>query len=196
MNLSFTPSIDLVLGNMFSGKSSEILKRLIVYHDLGLKVLYINSILDNRSETTFSTHNKIIGTIPFDSVKVEKLIYSNIDPYDVIAIDEASFFPDLLQCVLNWVEKHRKILIVGGLNGSYKREPFGQILDLVPYADTITKLSSFCSLCKDKNRTIKPAPFTLRTVSNTTDNILVGGKDTYLPVCRDCYLVNHNLVKS
>jgi thymidine kinase len=175
------------MGNMYCGKTSEILKRLVVYHEMGLKVLYINSVLDTRANVAFSTHNKIIGDIPFDSVKVEKLIYCDIVKYDVIAIDEASFFPDLKTCVLKWVEIEKKIVIVGGLNGDYKREPFGQLLDLVPYCDTITKLSSFCIPCKRERNIIKTAQFTLRTVDSKKE-ILVGGKESYLPVCRDCYL--------
>lgn len=152
-----------------------------------MKVLYINSDKDTRSNESFSTHNCTIGKIPFNSVKISLLSDIDISKYDVIAIDEASFFPDLKNNVLNWVEKQNKILIVAGLNGDYMRQPFGQINDLIPYCDSITKLTAFCINCKRKKNIIKSAHFTKRLLP-CDEKILIGGKDLYMPVCRNCFI--------
>ena len=166
--------------------TSEVIRRLIIYHEIGMKVLYLNTYLDNRADEPFSTHNETIGKVPFDSVKVKTLRDVDVDKYDVIAIDEAQFFGDLKEAVLEWVEKKRKIVILAGLNGDFRRQPFGQLNDMVPYADTVTKLSPFCVSCIKREKKMMPALFTKRTVENESE-ILIGGKEAYIPVCRECY---------
>lgn len=186
MSLSSFPSLDLIIGPMYSNKTTELIRRANIYHDLGLKVLYINSILDTRDDRAFSTHNRTLGNISFDSIKAKKLSECDISKYDVIALDESQFFPDLKENVLSWVEKEKKIVLVAGLSGDFRRENFGQIIDLVPLSDSVTKLYSFCSTCIIKKE-MKQAHFTKRIVRDEND-ILIGGKECYIPVCRECYL--------
>jgi thymidine kinase len=185
MNLSFTPSIDIIIGPMMCGKTSEVIRKLIIYHEMDMKVLYINHVVDTRSKQAVSTHNVTIGNIPFDSIKVEMLGLCDVGKYNVIAIDEAQFFEDLKEVVINWVEKQKKIVIVAGLNGDFRRQPFGQINDLITYCDTITKLTPFCVSCRKKG-VIRNALFSKRIISDNSE-ILIGGKDIYLPTCRECF---------
>jgi thymidine kinase len=152
-----------------------------------MKVLYINTELDTRSDNAFSTHNHTIGKIPFDAIKTDRLNNLEIKNYDVVAVDEAQFFPDLKDTVLAWVEKDKKIVIVAGLNGDFRRNQFGQILDLIPYSDNVIKLASFCMSCKQEKNTVKQAHFTKRIIQGNQE-ILIGGKDAYIPVCRECFL--------
>jgi thymidine kinase len=187
MNIQFCPSIDIIMGPMLSGKTSDVIRRLIIYHEMEMKVLYVNHTIDTRSNSAFSTHNATIGKIPFDSVKISSLDAYDVCKYDVIAIDEAQFFTDLKDTVLKWVEEQKKIVIVAGLNGDFRRHPFGQINDLVPYCDTITKLTPFCLVCRKKGA-IKPALFSKRIVKSDSD-VLIGGKEVYSPTCRECFLV-------
>jgi len=56
---------------------------------------------------------------------------------------------------------------------------------MIPYADTVTKLSPFCVKCI-REKKMKAALFTKRTVENDCE-ILIGGKESYIPVCRECY---------
>ena len=99
---------------------------------------------------------------------------------DVIAIDEAQFFPDLFEFTTRAADEGVEV-VVAGLDGDFKREPFGDILRLIPHADEVTKLRSECAICGT------PAPFTARKVSST-DQTLVGGAESYLPVCREHYI--------
>ena len=182
MNLSFLPSIDIIIGPMHCGKTSEIIRRLSIYYEMDMKVLYINSKLDTRSDKGFSTHNSTIGNVPFDCLKVMELSECDVSKYDVIAIDESQFFKGLKDTVLRWVEVDKKILIVGGLNGDYKRNAFGEINELISYSDSIIKLNSFCMMCRKKG-VMSSALFSKRIIEDKT-NILIGGKDIYLPTCR------------
>ena len=183
------PSLDIITGPMYSGKSTELLRRLSIFSEMGLKVLYINSSLASRSNKTFSTHNPSISNLGIiSSQKVDNLndIKEICKDYEVIGIDEAQFFKDLVEFVLSQTEEENKQVIVSGLNSDYLRKPFGFILNLIPYCDNITKLNSFCHICC-KNRQIIAAPFINREVKSNKQ-ILVGGKNEYYPLCRKCYL--------
>ena len=175
-----------VLGDFtVTHNTSEVIRRLIIFHEIGLKVLYLNTLLDTRADEPFSTHNETIGKVPFHSEKVKTLKEVDVSAYDIIAVDEAQFFGDLKEAVIEWVEKCGKSVLVAGLNGDYRREPFGQINAMIPYADTVTKLTPYCVSCIRKGK-MRPALFTKRTVSETSE-ILIGGKEAYIPVCRECY---------
>lgn len=187
--MNLIPSLDLIIAPMYAGKTTEIIRRLTIFHEMDMKVVYINSIKDSRTkdDNSFSTHNPTIKSIPFDSLKSETLNTINVSKYEVIGLDEASFFRDLKEIVLKWVEKEKKIVIVAGLNGDYQRKPFGQLLDLVPFCDNITKLTPFCLSCKKEKNEIRNALFTKRIVSSA-EKILIGDKEFYIPVCRQCFL--------
>jgi thymidine kinase len=174
---------------MYSAKTTELLRRLSIYNDIGKRVVYINTCLDDRSESTFSTHNKTIGSLPFNSLKVENLRSVDVSQYDVIGVDEAQFFQNLKDVVLDWVENRGKILVVAGLNGDFSRAPFGGIADLLPYCDGVMMLSPFCALCISKG-SMRSAHFTMRKKGVSGGVVVVGGKGCYDPVCRDCYLAS------
>lgn len=74
-----------------------------------------------------------------------------------------------------------KIVIVSALGGTYLREGFNSILDLVPKAEKIKQLHAICKLC------FHQASFTLRTISSHSTE-LIGGSEAYMPVCRECFL--------
>jgi len=106
----------------------------------------------------------------------------------VILINEGQFFDDLYDWVVEMVEYHNKKIYVCGLDGDSNRKKFGQMLDLVPMSDKVTKLKSLCVICKNGTK----APFTLRTTSSD-EQILIGSEETYKPVCRNCYIYNSNM---
>lgn len=55
------------------------------------------------------------------------------------------------------------------------------MLDIIPLADSVTKLTARCELCGKK------AYFTLRKTEETQTE-LIGGADVYMPVCRQHYV--------
>jgi thymidine kinase len=100
-----------------------------------------------------------------------------------IVIEEAQFFPDLYHIVIEMVEKRGKHVLVFGLDGDSERRPFGQVLDLIPVADKYTKLKAECRFCGDGTAAL----FTKR-FSADTEQVCVGGEETYKAVCRKHYL--------
>lgn len=59
-------------------------------------------------------------------------------------------------------------------------QPFGQILELVPCAETVVKLKAVCMVCYSE------AAFTKRLGSETAVEV-IGGTDKYMAVCRSCF---------
>jgi thymidine kinase len=107
-------------------------------------------------------------------------VFKNIE---YVIIEEAQFFPDLYDLVVEMVEKRRQHVIVFGLDGDSERRPFGQVLNLIPFADKYVKLYAECNLCGNHT----PAVFTKRT-SGAVGQVFVGGEDSYNAVCRKHYL--------
>jgi thymidine kinase len=189
--------LELIIGPMFAGKTSELKRRLNLYNEMNLKVAFINSIIDNRAaeEEGFSTHNKTLKKhCQFVYYKTNSLrdIWNQLLDVDVIGIDEGQFFSNLYNDVTELIDKYNKKIIVSGLDADADRQPFGEITRLVIMADSVKKLKPFCKLCRDDNRIVE-AVFTLRHTDNRNNdncnnNIDVGGSDKYFPVCRHCYL--------
>jgi len=174
--------LELIVGNMFSGKSSELIRRINREKCINKKILVVGYIQDNRyGQNTVSTHDNL----KVNCLKLEKLndITENmIQQYDSFFIDEGQFFSDLYTTVIKLVDTFKKHVVVSGLDGDFNRQPFGEILKLIPICDNLEKLKSYC--CKCNNGT--DAPFTKKK-SSSNSLIDIGGIDKYLPVCRYHY---------
>lgn len=175
-------SLELIIGPMFSGKSTELIRRIRLLQVIGKKVLVIKPNLDNRyNNDKLTTHN--FDTVEcFTFLELKDIPTNLILNYHTIIIDEGQFFPDLKETVINWLNNLSINIIIGGLDGDFNKEPIGSILELIPHADKCTKLNSLCNICKDGTE----APFSLRLVASK-DKILVGGSESYIPVCRKHY---------
>lgn len=184
--------LEIILGCMFSGKSTALLRKLTKFSEVGLKVLYINHALDTRTNTSFSTHSKLIQTtkLCFDSIKVDSFkegLSNIVDDYDVIGIDEAQFFgEEIVSFVIHLVETLKKDVLVASLDSTFERKIFGHVHKLMPYADSIIKLHAYCTYCFDTDKHLEMAIFSHR-VSEDTEEVVVGSS-IYKPVCRKCYL--------
>ncbi len=181
-------SLDLVVGPMWAGKSSYILSKIRRYKAIGWDVYVITNALDHRyGHYVISNHD----SDQFPAVAVRNLLpLRSEDKYrsaKLIILEEAQFFQDLVSFVLKAVEEDGKHVICVGLDGDSERRPFGDILKLVPYCDSLEKITSLCSECGDGT----PALFSYRCVS-TNEQIAVGSDDLYKPLCRKHYLEKKN----
>jgi thymidine kinase len=191
--------LELILGPMFSGKTTRLAQIYRTYTYIGKRVFVINYIDDRRygndtnlegTETVVEklyTHDKVtvpciytqtLSSIWLDS---ENLYYADMRAADVILINEGQFFVDLFDIVVALVEREHKSVYICGLDGDYQRKEFGQILQLIPYCDKVEKLQSLCSMCKNGKKAI----FSHR-ISSENDQIVIGN-DNYRPLCRSCY---------
>ena len=172
----------LILGCMFSSKTSKLLEYYYKYN-LKYKCLLISYIKDIRyGQNCISTHNKYSAkSLPLKSLDIfDTHYYKNAN---VILIDEGQFFQDIVEFAKKSVNEDDKILIISGLNGDYQKKKIGYINDLITEADDIEFQRAICHFCK----TPEDALFSLRIDKNNKEQILIGEKDIYVPVCRYHY---------
>jgi thymidine kinase len=186
--------LEIIMGTMFSGKTSYLLNKIALFVELNLKVLYINIDFDDRSELEFSTHNPIFNSSDFKNKDkmIENLTmskvrdFSNItfESYDIIMIDEAHFFEDIIKFTKKLLD-NKKHVIIATLIADYKGNKFGKVLDLIPICDEIVRLESYCIECS-KQKKINKAIYSKRITKNK-ESIDIGGSDKYIAVCREHY---------
>jgi thymidine kinase len=180
--------IEVILGCMFSGKTTELIRRVKRYTFMHKNCLVINSILDHRAEgDTVKTHeNTSYQAIKLDSLK-SFTATKHYQSADVIGIDECQFFSDLYEFVLQ-AEIDQKILILAGLDGDIERKPFGSILQCIPLCDEVVKLTAI-----DQDGSL--AIFTRRKDESVTKQVQIGSNDYYEAVSRKNYLAKKNITK-
>lgn len=175
--------IKLIIGPMFSGKSTALTTMVRKYGYKNKKTILVNHLGDKRYSDTgkIVTHEKAQFDALVCNVLQERI--SELVQYDVIGIDEGQFFTDLVeQC--EYLGSLGKIIVVSGLSGDFKMEPFDNIAKLISKADKVKLLKAYCYYCQ------KSAGFTLRTIRD--DSIfLVGAAEAYRPVCKKCHFDNH-----
>lgn len=184
--------LDIIMGTMFSGKTSYLLNKISLFIELNLKVLYINIDFDDRSEIEYSTHNPFLNNLDFKKrdkinenltmIKSRDLSNISIDTYDIIMIDEGHFFDDIIKFTKKLLE-NKKHIIIATLIADFKGNKFGKVLDLIPICDEIIKLESYCIECS-KQKKINKAIFSKRITKNK-ESIDIGGSDKYIAVCRE-----------
>ncbi|EHA8587256.1 thymidine kinase a [Cocos nucifera] len=182
--------IHVILGPMFAGKTTTLLRRIRSEIDNGRSVAVIKSNKDTRygldSVVTHDGTKMPCLALPELSMFRDKFGIESYNKLDVIGIDEAQFFEDLYDFCCRAADHDGKTVIVAGLDGDYLRRRFGSVLDIVPLADSVTKLTARCELCGQR------AFFTLRKTQETQTE-LIAGADVYMPVCRQHY-VNGQIV--
>jgi thymidine kinase len=180
--------VEIILGCMFSGKSTELLRRCNRYQAIGKNIILINHIIDTRTDSSIKTHdgtkNVAVKLTKLMSLLEDKQYRDMLYASSVIGIDESQFFEDLVEFVLA-IERLNKIVIIAGLDGDSNRKPFGQILQCIPLCDEVVKLTAMDMVKKDGSAAI----FTKRV---TQDNqiVLVGAEESYQAVSRESFLFN------
>ena len=188
--------LELIIGPMFSGKTSRIVE---IYNQCmfcNIPVATINHCIDDRyDDHLLSTHDKIkipcIKAHKLSDIWSRNIVFTDIDSSrlkdtlqlcnsEVILINEGQFFQDLYEFTIDML-KHNKKIYICGLDGDFERKKFGTILDLIPLCDKVSKLTSLCSICKNGT----PGIFSMRLTSEKQQTLV--GSDNYIPVCRKCY---------
>jgi len=174
--------LKVLLGSMFSGKTTELIRIYNTYASCDIPCCLINHISDTRyDKEKMSNHNGIM----LECFNFNRLIegISLIDKFDIFLINEGQFFEDLYDVVNLLVNLHKKTVFVCGLDGDFKRRKFGSILDIVPLCDDVEKLKAICKRCKKK-----PAIFTHRLSAEQEQTVI--GNENYMALCRTCYNMN------
>lgn len=176
-------SLEIVVGPMFSGKSSYALSYIRRQQSIGKQVLVIKPAIDTRysNDNLLVTHNREqTPCLLWNTEQSLNPCMTEIRAADCIVLDEAQFFSGLQSFVQYALQAYSKHILLVGLDGDSTQTPFGDILQCIPWATTVTKLCALCSKCRDGTL----APFTKRRTFRESQPIVdVGGPEKYESVC-------------
>ena len=181
--LTYDGTFNLILGSMWSGKTSELVNR-YKRHTIGdrncLMIKYKN---DTRYD------NEMVVT--HDKIKVQafvcEFLYEAdhlIDDFDVICVDEIQFYKDAHIFVDKWANMG-KIVEACGLNGTFNRKEFPMISKLIPLAENVSFLKA---VCKETGEDAIFSDINVIVDNNVTE--VIGGSELYNAVDRKTYYKN------
>lgn len=171
--------IEVVCGSMFSGKTEELIRRLRRAQFANQKIAIFKPSIDKRySDVEVVSHD--FHKITSKPVK-EASQMLDIDPeVQVVGIDEAQFFGEELVDVCQTLADRGVRVIAAGLDTDFKGVPFGPIPKLMAVAEDVQKVHAICVKCGNlANHSHR--------LSKSKDLVLLGEKDVYEPLCRECF---------
>ncbi|HLR67255.1 thymidine kinase [Virgibacillus alimentarius] len=175
--------IEVICGSMFSGKSEELIRRVrrATFGNLSVKVFKPQ--LDDRYEHNAVVSHNGASTIALPVQKAEEILQYIEPGLDIIGIDEAQFFDDLIVDVAEELANKGIRVIIAGLDTNFRGEPFGSMPQLMALSESVSKLNAICPICSS------PASRTQRLIDGKPASyddpiILVGASESYEPRCR------------
>ncbi|MDR3528059.1 MAG: hypothetical protein P4L57_12355 [Rhizomicrobium sp.] len=198
-----TARLEVIVGPMFSGKTERLIARLhrAQYAKKRVRIIkpahdtrtqgYIASRAVNPDGTTEVT-DQLSAVMVQGEAEFWRIVGAN--KFDVLAVDEAQFFPldTPMRDSLGWFGRAiRELLrqrcdtqlriIVAGLDMDFAEEPFGPIPGLLAIADSVEKLTGVCMICGSDAGYIS-----YRMISDDRQ-LVVGDAGEYQVRCRSCY---------
>ena len=178
-NIKKAGEIEVICGSMFSGKTEELIRRIRRAKFANLKIEIFKPTIDTRySEDDVVSHD--FHKIPCHAVKDPRDMLKVADDVQVIGIDEAQFYDMSLVDVAKELADRGKGVIIAGLDPDYLGKPFGPMPYLMAIAEEVRKVHAICVNCGNlANHSHR--------LSASKKLVVLGEKDTYEPLCRDCY---------
>jgi thymidine kinase len=180
--MQYTGKIHLIIGPMYSGKTTELLRLHNRFFLAGKKCILVKHTDDNRYDSEYVvTHDKQkLKALTTENLN-DILENEEINKSEVICIDEIQFYEDAAEICDKWANMG-KTVIAAGLNGDYLREPFEQVSKLLAKVemDHLIPLTAICT------HTGQQASFSKR-ITNEKGKKVIGGSEKYIACSRKSY---------
>ena len=174
---------------MNAGKSIDLIKTNFNYTENGKKTLCFTSSKDVRYGVGKITSRigLSIDAIPVnDNTNIYDIVYKESD-ISCVFVDEVQFLTkNHIFQLTNIVDELDIPVICYGLRSSYLLQPFESSKYLMSLSDSIEEIKTICSHCKSKKAIIN-AKITDNKIITQGEEIIIGGNDSYKPLCRKCY---------
>lgn len=171
-------SIELIVGPMFSGKTSELFRRLNRAKYTGQTMMLFKYAQDNRYSLQRAASHDLI-TLQATPIKDFQGL-SELPDVDVIGIDEGQFITGVALFAFAAAEAGKRV-IISALDSDFRMMPWKSVQSLVPVCERIDKLHAVCYRCK------RDASFTKRLDCSNEEIEVIGGADKYVASCRNCH---------
>lgn len=186
--------ITLIIGPMFSQKSSTMYKELNHYAGLDKKVCLLRPSLDSRGDGYTHSQGSSVNLLHRDIevIRIKSLLDYVPVKHEIIGVEEAQFIEDM-SSVVEWEGQGccPSKVYINGLDTDYMQRPFENVSCLFPLANKIIKCNAICSgldnesSCQAQSSGERTAVYTRRCVQDS-HRVLIGGSDIYRPICRHC----------
>lgn len=178
-----TGSIECIVGPMFAGKSTELLRRVRRHDIAGSSIRLVKPMSEDRSGNRVHTHDGVEFVAVEKAHLVDALVGAS--HYDVVAIDECQFFeiePGDIEIILDLAKTGVRV-IFAGVDVDHWGNPFETVADLLAIATDVTKVTAVCADCSSHYATRTQWISDLDYNQDTR----VGGADRYAPKCVGCF---------
>ncbi|AHG04238.1 thymidine kinase [Halobacterium sp. DL1] len=183
--------VEVITGSMFSGKTEELLRRLRRAEIAGQEVAAFTPAIDDRyGEATLGSHagRTWEATVVETTADGVEAIPDDLNGEQVVAIDEANFFPGDLVAVCQELAADGRRVVVSGTDQTFRGEPFDPIPQLMAVAEYVEKFRAICTQCGE------PATRNQRLIEGDPAHyddptIMVGAEESYEARCRNCHVV-------
>ncbi len=201
--------IELIVGPMFSGKSEELIRRVMRALIAKQKVRVFKPAIDARYHASHVASHagrtveaeavaNIVEVRERLGLATEQALFgpaprpvSSLELPDLVALDEVQFFHgDAVRIALELAAAGVRV-VAAGLDLDFRGEPFGVVPELLARAEHVEKLTAVCVVCG------APATRTQRLVNGLPARyadpvILVGAAERYEARCRAHHEVPHD----
>lgn len=181
--MNFVPvsgSVEIICGPMFSGKTSELIRRVTRAQIARQKVQIFKPAIDVRYDDTKVVSHDARGINATPVKSSIEILHRMLDSTRIVAIDEVQFFDEEVVTVVSKLARRGYRVIVAGLDLDYRGIPFGPIPGLLAISDDVSKIHAICTVCG------APASRTQR-ITESTEQVVLGEKDSYQARCRAHY---------
>ena len=169
--------LEVICGPMFSGKTTELIRRVTRAQIAKQRVQVFKPVIDVRHDSrqvvSHDTHS--LEAIPLKhSLDLLGHLY---DHTRIVAIDEVQFFDQDIVLVANKLACRGYRVICAGLDLDYRGLAFGPLPGLLAIADHVDKIHAICTVCGgNASRT--------QRITCSRQQVEVGAKDVYEARCR------------
>ena len=172
--------IEVICGSMFSGKTEELIRRLVRARIARQPLQAFKPAIDDRygKDHVVSHNGQKIPSVEIESA--EDILRLVREETRVVGIDEAQFLGLGLVPVVEELADRGLRVLVAGLDQDYRGRPFEPIPQLLAIAESVTKTMAVCMVCG------APANRTQRLVA-AEERVLVGAGEAYEARCRRCW---------
>ncbi|MDE2134206.1 MAG: thymidine kinase [Alphaproteobacteria bacterium] len=198
-----TTRLEVIVGPMFSGKTELLIAKLHRAQYARKRIRIVKPAHDTRTQGFIASRavnpdgtTEVTDTLSAVMVRNQKDFARVVGAcdFDVLAVDEAQFFPldEPLRDTLGWFGRAIRTLlrerratglriIVAGLDMDFAEQPFGPVPGLLAMADAVEKLTGVCMVCGSDSGYISQ-----RLVADE-QQLVVGDAGEYQVRCRRCY---------